>query len=318
MTTPDKRICVLITGAAGFLGTWLADAARDADFDLVGLDLRAPRKPQIWADFATSSCETTDFERLCTNRTIDVVFHLAGGASVPASVRDPFSDFSSLMPGTAKMLSHFVKTGKRPRIIFFSSAAVYGNPKALPVSEDAQLNPISPYGIHKATTETLLQYYAQAWDLPVTVLRIFSAYGPYLRKQLLWDVAQRATQAASAKLNHIALFGTGRETRDFIYAGEIARAVLLMAKRPIETVFEVFNLASGVETPVSDVANCLISQLGLDLRVQFDGVTRQGDPSNWRADVRRMAAMGFQNKVQIASGISAVAKWMKSDFGGSH
>ena len=312
MSSPDAP-AVLVTGASGFLGSWLADAAAASGSNLLGIDLRAPAKPQIWTDFATGSCESVDLARLFRGRQVSAVFHLAGGASVPVSVQDPFSDFSSLLPASARLATFLAKNHPSTRLVFFSSAAVYGNPTSLPVSESSPIRPISPYGIHKATAEFLFAHYARISGLSVSVLRIFSAYGPGLRKQLLWDVAQKAMEAFAAGEKSITLSGTGRETRDFIFAADIAKAALLLATVPGNGNCETFNVGTGVESTISEVATRLIEALELEIDVEFNGIVRAGDPANWQSDIRKLQRIGFVAEVQIGNGISRVARWIRDD-----
>ena len=303
---------VLITGASGFLGTYLGEACAAAGLRLIGMDLRAPLRPQNWHRFITAACETAPLGEILRKEGVQVIYHLAGGASVPASVENPLADFAALLPGTMALVEAILKHKPDARLVFFSSAAAYGNPENLPITEDAPLKPISPYGIHKVVVETLLEHYARAFDLEMSVLRVFSAYGPGLRKQLIWDVAQRALHAAAKGETSITLFGTGRETRDFIHAADIARAAMLVAGRRPAPPFEVFNVASGNEIQIAEVARRLIAGLGLDLAVNFDGQGRAGDPLNWRADIGRLLKLGFASNIPMEQGIASVAAWIKN------
>jgi UDP-glucose 4-epimerase len=304
---------ILITGASGFLGTWLADAAVERGYKVIGIDLRAPFKPQIWHKFATSSCETTDLSELLKDEKLFAVCHLAGGASVAASVSDPFADFSSLLPGTARLALFLANNQPEARIFLFSSAAVYGNPKQLPITEQTQVLPISPYGIHKATAETLLFHYAHIYDLKVTVFRIFSIYGPGLRKQLIWDVGQKALNAVNDQKKGIVLLGTGKESRDFMYVKDVCRAVLTVLAQESKQKTEVYNLGSGVESSIAEVANCLVKHLQLDIHVSFNGEVREGDPTNWRVDTSRLQALGYQGEYNLTSGLKEIASWMRGN-----
>jgi len=305
----DKTI--LITGASGFLGTWLADAAYQSGYRIIGIDLRAPFKPQIWANFATSSCETTDFAELLQGETLHAVCHLAGGASVAASVNDPFADFSSLLPGTARLALFLAKAQAQSRLYLFSSAAVYGNPMILPITEATQVLPISPYGIHKAISESLLFHYARIYNLNVTAFRIFSIFGPGLRKQLIWDVGQHALTAVKHGKRDIVLFGTGKESRDFMYVKDVCKAVLTVVAHDSTQKVEIYNLASGVESSIAEVAECLVNNLDLDVNISFNGEIRKGDPMNWRADISRLQELGFQSDYCLASGLKEIATWIK-------
>ena len=303
---------ILITGASGFLGTWLADAAHHSGYTIIGIDLRAPFKPQIWANFATSSCETTDFAELLQGETVHAVCHLAGGASVAASVSDPYADFSSLLPGTARMALFIAKAQPKARLYLFSSAAVYGNPMSLPITETTQVLPISPYGVHKAISESLLFHYARIYNLNVTAFRIFSIFGPGLRKQLIWDVGQHALTAMKDGKRNIVLFGTGKESRDFMYVKDVCKAVLTVLAHDSTQKVEIFNLASGVESCIAEVAQCLVKNLEVDVNVSFNGEVRIGDPINWRADISRLQELGFQSEYCLASGLKEIATWMKA------
>lgn len=305
----DKTL--LITGASGFLGSWLADKAIDEGYRIIGIDIHAPLRPQTWAGFATASCETIDFEDLLKDIKLDAVCHLAGGASVASSVHNPYGDFFSLLPGTARLTLFLAKHQPQARLILFSSAAVYGNPASMPIDETTPVLPISPYGIHKAMAEMLLANYNRIYGLGITIFRIFSVYGPGLRKQLIWDVGQKALAAAASGQDRILLFGTGRESRDFIYVKDLCRAVLTVIAGSAGPGFEVYNLASGVERNIADVASCLISSLGLDIKLDFNGELPKGDPANWSADITRLQETGYQAAYTMEGAMNEVAAWIK-------
>ncbi|MCC8408165.1 SDR family oxidoreductase [Mucilaginibacter sp. UR6-1] len=302
---------ILITGASGFLGTWLADEAAQQGYKLIGIDMRAPLRPALWEGFATSSLESVDLDQLLKGHELDAVCHLAGGASVAASVNDPYGDFSSLLPGTARLALYIAKAQRKAKMLFFSSAAVYGNPKTLPITEQTPVMPISPYGIHKATAETLLMNYSRALGIQVVIFRIFSVYGPGLRKQLIYDVTQRAIQAATLGQKSIQLFGTGAESRDFMYVQDVCRAVTSIIGQDQDEKCSIYNLASGIESTVADVARCLISSLNIDMDITFDGKVPPGDPVNWRADVSKLDDIGFSSVYSLSEGLNEVAQWAK-------
>jgi UDP-glucose 4-epimerase len=299
---------VLVTGAAGFLGSYLLAECHQAGFSVLGLDKRPPSELAPWAQFVVGACEDVSFDELFYHEDIKTIFHLAGGASVPFSNANPVDDFMALLPGTAKV-AEFART-RRTELIFFSSAAIYGNPVHLPIVEDSISQPISPYGVHKYLAEVLLKEYSRLWDLSVKVLRPFSAYGAGLRKQLFWDVGRRVLQASNDK--PIVLSGTGSETRDFIYASDVARAALHVMGRPTGGLFEVFNVGTGIETSVSNVVSLLLRELGVRPEVNFAGNSRAGDPVAWRADVSKLENLGFSPQVKLPEGVHRVAEWIRS------
>ncbi|WP_183559883.1 NAD-dependent epimerase/dehydratase family protein [Mucilaginibacter sp. SP1R1] len=204
-----------------------------------------------------------------------------------------------------------MKNHPQAHVFFFSSAAVYGNPQTLPITENTPVLPISPYGIHKSTAETLLENYSRALGLCVTVFRIFSVYGVGLRKQLVYDVSQRARQAAALGQESIMLFGTGLETRDFIYVKDVCKAVLLVLSQPVKAPFTTYNLASGVESTVAEVAQCIIKHLNIKVNINFNGVVPKGDPTNWRADIDKVLQLGFKSDYNLDDGLMEVAHWAK-------
>ena len=281
-------------------------------YALLGVDIVAPRRPELFTAFATHPCDRADYSALIGGRKLTTVFHLAGAASVPQSVENPVGDFVSLLPGTVTLLAHLGKFQKDAHLILFSSAAVYGNPKQLPITEADELSPISPYGIHKATAEFAIAHYARLFGFRASLLRIFSAYGEGLRKQVVWDLCQRAMTALREGRREITLHGTGNETRDFVHVADVAQAGLLAAKNPPTAGTQILNVASGVETTIRSLAEGVRDNLGGDLQLAFNGVTRAGDPVNWRADVSRLQALGFNTTVPFADGIARCVRWQKN------
>ena len=314
MLLGDKGL-ILVTGASGFLGSYLADACRTVGHPVLGVDCRPPQRASLWADFCVAPCESASWERFLENRDVRVVFHLAGSASVPDSVRNPYEDFATSVPGTARLLSHLAQHHPSTHLVFFSSAAVYGNPKVLPIDESTQVMPISPYGIHKATSEYLLQHYARLHNLRTSILRVFSAFGPGLQKQFFWDLGKRAFQAVALGEKSITLHGTGQESRDFVYVTDIAKAALQVASRPGCPRCEVFNVGSGRETTTTEAASLLVKHLGADLRLMFNGAVRHGDPLNWCAETTKLSSIGFRPEVSLSEGITKVATWLKQYLG---
>ena len=307
----ENRQTVLITGAAGFLGTYLAELCAKTGILAVGLDLNPPHQPRLWHDFHRVSCESPDVAELLRKHKFSSVFHLAGGASVPVSVQNPYQDFTNFIPGTANLALKIAKEQPECSLVLFSSAAVYGDPAFLPIDESAPLHPLSAYGAHKALGEALLQHYARLYGLSIRIIRVFSAYGPGLRKQIMWDICQKAFAAVRSSNDGIELFGTGRETRDFIHARDVARAALLVSALPASAPTMIFNVASGVETHIADLAHLIVGKIDPRLEIRFSGTIRLGDPSNWRANISKIVIEGFECSTTINEGVAEVVEWAK-------
>lgn len=310
---PEKK-AILITGASGFIGTWLAEKAFEQGYKLIGIDTRAPLNPNYWSAFATSVVEHTDIAQYVGGNKLSAVFHLAGGASVASSVNDPYSDFSGLMPATAKLALYVSKFHPQARLFLFSSAAVYGNPAKLPITVQSSITPVSPYGVHKALAEFLLFQYAAIFPLNVTVLRIFSVFGPGLKKQIVWDIFQKVQEATGKGCSKITLWGTGRETRDFIYVEDLCKAVLLILGKKNFSKTEYYNIASGTETSIDELSNRLINHLHPGIEVFFNGNFAKGDPLNWKADISELEKIGFIPEFSLDRGLQKVCKWISKDI----
>ena len=306
---------VLITGASGFLGTYLADLCSQEDAILYGIDIREPFKKEIWSGFSTAGLLDNETELLFKNNSFDYIFHLAGGASIQLSVENPSEDFNNLVPPTLAFLQWIKQYCSAAHFVLFSSAAVYGNPDSLPIKETAVLKPISPYGIHKLLAENLVQHYSNYYNIRSSVLRIFSAYGEGLRKQLFWDVLNRYKTSLDKLQNNevveLSLFGTGKESRDFIHAKDVAQAAVLIATCDAseETQFNVYNVANGKETSIGEAANCLFKEAVSLPDIKFGGVARTGDPEKWRADISKLQRIGFKETVSIDSGLNSLYEW---------
>lgn len=301
MTQPN---CVLITGVSGFLGQAVALAAARRGWSVVGTSRRALEEPLRGMHWIPTNYSVEHLREIITRHRPGFIVHFAGNANVRVSVEQPLFDFESGPNLLARVLDAVRRDGSTIRVLFSSSAAVYGNPASLPVSEDASCAPISAYGHHKRMCELLLQEYHAIYGVPTLAARIFSAYGAGLRKQLLWELCQRCRRGGP-----IELFGTGEETRDFLHADDVAEALLLLCEQG-RFDGSAINVASGAETSVAEIASHVLAAWGdPKLHVAFNGRTRSGDPQRWRADVSRLRKLGFAPRSALAQGISDYVAW---------
>jgi UDP-glucose 4-epimerase len=170
------------------------------------------------------------------------------------------------------------------------------------------VQPLSPYGYHKRQCELLCEEFARIFGLQTASVRIFSAYGPGLRRQVVWDICHKILISRELKLH-----GTGRESRDFIHAADVARALgTIVEKAALEG--EIYNLASGSEVSIAALADLLRKELDPSVEPIFSGTGRAGDPCNWRADVSRLAALGFTPKISLEQGAHGVATWASAEL----
>ncbi len=303
---------VLITGVAGFLGRYATQHFTDKGWTVIGIDCVPPENAPLSNLAAYYSIKMPDkaLGELLSNHAPDVCIHCAGRASVPLSVTDPTADFNSNTVLTFEVLDALRLNAPECRFILLSSAAVYGNPQSLPVDEEQPAAPISPYGYHKSYCEQMCQEYATVYGLSTGSVRIFSAYGPGLRRQVLWDICRMALTKKALQLQ-----GTGKESRDFIHALDVAKALEILAERaPMRG--EVYNLASGREVTIADLVVMILAALGADCVPQFDGNIPPGNPLNWKADMSKLKALGFSPSISLEQGIKIFAAWCRAEISG--
>lgn len=289
----------LIIGAGGFIGSHMRQALGVGD--VVAVDVRACGQTM---DHYLDTLQP-DFDTLVGDVRPDLCVNCAGAANVAASFDNPHDDFQLNAYLVQGLLEALRKRSPRTKFINLSSAAVYGNPSALPISEDSKLQPISPYGFHKQVSETLCQSYARAFGLSTISVRPFSVYGPGLRKQLFWDIFQRSWGSDTLSCG-----GTGRETRDFIHVADACSAILACADHA-KFEGEAINIANGSEVHIEDAIKALLTAVGWEGQLVFTGEAREGDPINWRADITKLKSFGYSPKFEFKAGIEEVAQWLK-------
>lgn len=302
----------LVTGAAGFLGRYIVREMSAAGGTVLAVDSCSPENAALPKGVGFRSLRLPD-ERLgavIADFAPTVCVHAAGRASVAGSFEDPDADFESSVLLTRSLLGSLGESAPRCRFVFLSSAAVYGEPESLPVSESGRILPLSPYGYHKRMCEMLVEESARLGGVRGASARIFSAYGPGLRRQVLWEAASQLAERGCVSLR-----GTGLESRDFISGRDVARAIRVIAeKAPCGG--EVYNVASGQETTIRAAVEMLCAFFPGAPAPVFEGKKLSGDPVRWVADCSRLAALGFHGGVTIQEGLGALAEWTKAENGG--
>lgn len=301
---------VLVTGATGFIGSHVVEALTPWHV-VMGLASSVYPSPRDAVRHVRMMLPHPDLEELVASLRPDVVVHCAGVASVGLSMHSPGVDFQSGPPVVFQLFDAIRKAGLNTKVVLLSSAAVYGDPLCLPVSEDTVRAPISPYGWHKGMCEDLAQEFYATYGIRSAVLRIFSCYGAGLRKQLLWDAGHKLLKRAF-------LFdGTGEETRDFIHVRDVAAFVARLVEGWPDGGSVVCNVASGHAIRIVDLLSLLPGAFGLDGEAPvFTGYVRGGDPLHWCADISRARSMGLAPAVTLEEGVRDYARWFLTVAGG--
>jgi UDP-glucose 4-epimerase len=298
---------VLITGAGGFLPGHAARAFREAEWRVVGVgrnELRDGRA--VYDGFQLNQLgDVASIANVLEKFTPALIVHLAAPASVPASLKYPVADFDAHVAPTIRLFDAVRTAAPATRVMLISSAAVYGEPRSLPIREDAELAPLSPYGFHKLHQELLCDEYRVVHGIASTKVRIFSTFGEGLRRLAVWDIARRAIAGDTTVL------GTGDEVRDYLYAGDIGDALVAIANdAPFDG--SAINVAAGAGTTIRQLAEKIIALAGGGAP-RFTGVTGAAMPARWIADTAKLHALGFAPRHHLDDALARTVAWIRAN-----
>lgn len=294
---------VLIIGSKGFIGSHLLQFFNNStQSDVWSADVVVDYEDKKYFLIDASN---SDFEDIFNRQDFDICINCSGAASVSESLKNPQRDFYLNSLNVFNILNSIRKHQPDCKFLNLSSAAVYGNPSQLPISESAACIPLSPYGYHKRNAELICEEFSRFYGLKSCNLRIFSAYGNGLKKQLFWDLAQK-----SKENNILNLFGTGQESRDFIHIDDIIQSIdLVINKGDFDA--GIYNIANGKEVTIEFAANILIEAMGWNGSLSFNQLNRAGDPLNWCANIDKLKELGYKKTVDIVGGLRMYAEWLR-------
>lgn len=271
----ECQVNILVTGGAGFIGSHLVDALIKKKHQVTVIDnfstgTREFLNPE--AEFIEADIRTASLEDICLARHFDVVYHEAAQTMVPVSIENPNFDADENVMGLLSVLEAARKTGVK-KVIFSSSAAIYGDNPALPLKEDEIPEPTSFYGLTKWITERYLDLYYKLYGLHYTVLRYSNVYGPrqgaHGEGGVIYIFAKALTEGRD-----ITIFGDGEQTRDFISVHDVVSANLAALSKGDE---EICNVSTKTEISLNDLAHEMVRLAGRDESVIHYGPERTGD-----------------------------------------
>ena len=295
---------ILVLGSEGFIGNAVIKHGLTMGYTMYGIDLRD--RAVLNYTYSKIFLPSADFDILLESTPFDIIFNCSGSGNVSYSMKQPLSDFELNASSVATVLHSIKNHQPGCKYVHLSSAAVYGNPVSFPISEHSNIQPVSPYGYHKWISEILCTEYSVLYNTSVSIVRPFSVYGPGLFKQLIWDVYQKAKDG-----NAFELWGSGNETRDFIYISDLVRALYLIAEEK-NTSIKVYNVASGNSISIRAIVKQLLSKIDFTNVVTFNNLNRSGDPTIWEADVSQLMDLGFTLEYSLEQGLEETAKWLKT------
>lgn len=294
---------ILIIGSKGFIGSHCIDYFSQSN-DVWGCDVVLDYNTP---NYISIDSVDSDFLEIFQRIKFDVCINCSGAANVPFSLKMPLNDFKLNCLNVFKLLEAIRLYAPDCKFITMSSAAVYGNPLSLPIEENQSRLPVSPYGYHKVMAEMICEEYSKFWNIKTCCLRIFSAYGPRLKKQLFWDLYQKIKNEDMPTL-----WGTGHESRDFIYIRDIIN-IIELAIYNSSFDGEVVNVANGIQIEISEVAQTVKEVIGTNKLIHFNNETRIGDPMNWQADVTIIKSWGYKPTVMLKEGVEEYISWVKEN-----
>jgi UDP-glucose 4-epimerase len=302
---------VLITGGAGFVGSHIADACLDRGYDTYVLDnLSTGRKRNLSpkAELIQADIATADLETILSKIKPEIIFHQAAQVSVPLSIKQPLQDQQVNIQGTIKLLEAARMANVR-KVIYASSAAVYGNPVYLPVDEKHPIQPISFYGISKYVPELYLKTYMDLYQLPFTALRYANIYGPRQVAHGEGGVVAIFTDRI-LRGETITIQGDGEQTRDFIYISDIVDANLAAIERGDGGIY---NIGTGVQTSINQLAQALETAAGHPIEKK-NAAPREGDirDSYFNPDLA-MRELNWLPKVSLVEGLQKTIASYRSE-----
>ena len=296
---------VLVTGGAGFIGSHLVNLLVEQNMQVMVVDnlstgLRENVNSRAW--LVELDVLSPELLRVFAEARFDAVIHLAAQTGVPYSLERPDIDCQLNIDGMVNVLEACRKTGVG-RIIFSSSAAVYGDVSVLPVTEDITAVPTSFYGLSKLTAEKYMALYKQIHELNYAVLRFANVYGERQGDRGEGGVVSIFARKL-AKGQPVAIFGDGGQTRDFIYVGDVAAAILQAILAPVANLNRIFNISTKTQTSVLALLELLEQAAGITVDKK-NAPARDGDIyHSLLANEVAVKALAWQPKMNLAAGLA--------------
>lgn len=303
---------VLVTGGAGFIGSHIVDQLILEGHQVVILDnLVSGRKDQLHPKAIFYQMDVTDsgVRGVFQQERPDAVIHQAAQIHVPTSIEQPIYDANVNIIGAINLLESGKEFGVK-KMVYASSAAVYGEPKYLPIDEQHPISPISGYGISKHTVEHYLEVYYHLYGLEYTVFRYANVYG--IRQDPRGEGGVVSIFTDKVMTNQpLTVFGDGEHSRDYIYVEDVAKANVLALTRGSG---EIFNIGTGVQTTLNELILAFKQASEKNLAVEY-GQERPGDIKDSYFDVSKAENfLGWKAEVALLDGLTRTYQYYLKQY----
>ncbi|MDR1397036.1 MAG: NAD-dependent epimerase/dehydratase family protein [Desulfarculales bacterium] len=309
---------ILVSGAAGFIGSHVCERLLGEGHQVIGLDCftdyysRGIKEANLAGALSVSSfclCED-DLNEASLDLLLDgcdLVIHLAAQAGVRSSWGEEFGQYLHHNIAATQKLLEAMKNFPGLRLVYASSSSVYGDAALFPTAEDCLCRPLSPYGVTKLAAEHLCRLYQQSFGFSVVILRFFTVYGPRQRP----DMAFHRFIRAMLEGREIIIWGDGRQSRDFTFVNDIVDGIMAAGFRE-EALGQTFNLGGGNQASVNRVIDILQDKIGVKARVVYREKAR-GDVRDTLADISLAARLlGFAPRFGLEQGLQEEVEWLRT------
>lgn len=320
----------LVTGGAGFIGSHVVDALLRQGDEVAVIDDFSSGREQNLREAArefgralrivkADICSKETFQEVLTTQP-EAIYHFAAQMNVRRSVAEPQFDAEKNVIGTVNLLEAARQAGTKKFIFSSTGGAIYGEQEKFPADEQHRIRPECPYGVSKRSGELYIEYFAHTYGLRGAALRFANVYGPRQNAKgeagVVAIFAERLFGAQTLRVN-----GDGKQTRDFVFVGDVVQAVLAASKRTDDAPFVVFNVGTGVETSVNELVE--------SMRTAWSAIQKPGDPKfqsvehapalpgEQRRSVITPAligrALGWQPRMKLAEGLEVTIEGFRPE-----
>lgn len=304
---------VLVTGGAGFIGSHVVDHLVGRGVTVTIADNMSTGLMDNLASVASVirieklDMAKDDLDPLLLRGDFDTIVHAAGNAYIQTSIDIPGQDLRDNIVGTERLLASVRRVSPQSAVINISSAAIYGEGSGAPIDENEPTRPVSPYGISKLAADLYVSLYGRLYGLRTSTVRLFSVFGPRLRKQVIWDFMNRL----QANPQELVIMGDGKDRRDLNHIRNVVDAILVVAERA-PFAGEAFNVASRDSVSIFEAAVALSEAMGIHPVIRHSGEVRAGNARSWEADITRIEALGYSPTMGYRDGLADTVAWFKS------
>jgi UDP-glucose 4-epimerase len=296
---------VFITGAGGFIGKHLSKFLMNKGYDVHGLLLPGEKNEYLNKRFVGDIQEFDELKSLVDKKT-KCIYHLAAIANIQTSVKNPRLDFYTNTIGTFNMLE-LARTLDLHAFVLASTVSVLDSKSVLPINENANYEPSTPYGASKMGAEAYCKAYYNCYNVPTKIIRMFNVYGPGRVGLVVYDLIKKLLSNHSRLVMH----GDGKQIRDFLFIDDVVSGFQLVSEKG--KCNQVYHIGSGKPISILSLANIIIKELKLDgVEIETTGKNYKGEMLKWYADTSKINKLGFTSRITLKEGIKKTIDWIKN------